>query len=156
VGAGNIESALRKGLAARIARVFVANEAGMLLLQQRAPTSYSPVVKWGQSAGGHVDVGETYAQAAVRELAEEMGVVGVQLRWLAKFYTEELCGTVVRRRFNVLFGGIYNGPITIDRNEVADYRWVAQDELRAWVRRAPAEFTKSFALALGQFDLHNR
>ncbi|HRH93609.1 MAG TPA: NUDIX domain-containing protein, partial [Candidatus Peribacteria bacterium] len=47
---------------------------GKVFLQKRSPTKDRYANYWACSATGHVDSGETYDQAAVRELKEELGL----------------------------------------------------------------------------------
>lgn len=53
--------------------VIMRNDNGDILLQQRAGTGYMDG-SWDLSASGHVEYGESLAEAAVRELYEELGV----------------------------------------------------------------------------------
>jgi isopentenyldiphosphate isomerase len=61
-------------LAHRSVHVFVRNRQGDLYLQKRSPAKDVQPGKWDTSVGGHLAPGETYEQAVVRELAEELGV----------------------------------------------------------------------------------
>jgi 8-oxo-dGTP pyrophosphatase MutT (NUDIX family) len=55
-------------------RVVLSDEAGRILLFQAVLPSRSPVA-WWELPGGGLDPGETYVQAAVREIREETGLV---------------------------------------------------------------------------------
>ncbi|MBU0707502.1 NUDIX domain-containing protein [Patescibacteria group bacterium] len=58
----------------RIVHVLVFNRAGEMALQLRSQNvSFLPGY-WSTSAGGHVISGETYEEAAKRELKEELGL----------------------------------------------------------------------------------
>ena len=54
----------------RIAVVLVFNTKGEIILQQVAFTKKKDAGKWSYSAAGHVDAGEDYPTAALRELKE--------------------------------------------------------------------------------------
>ena len=58
----------------RAVHVFVFNKRGDLLLQQRSMFKDVHPGVWDSSVSGHLDSGEDYAAAAVRELDEEMGI----------------------------------------------------------------------------------
>jgi isopentenyldiphosphate isomerase len=58
----------------RAVHVFVVNR-GAYFLQKRSLAKRIQPGRWDTSVGGHVLSGETYEQAAVKELAEEIGVV---------------------------------------------------------------------------------
>ncbi|WP_104107443.1 NUDIX domain-containing protein [Nocardioides sp. 616] len=57
----------------RFAGVILVDPRGWLLLQERDEHPVIDPDRWGLP-GGHVEPGETFAQAAHRELAEETGV----------------------------------------------------------------------------------
>ena len=52
----------------RAAHVLVFNRAGQLLLQKRSASKDIQPGKWDTSVGGHLDPGENYLTAAVREM----------------------------------------------------------------------------------------
>ncbi|MBX3444496.1 MAG: NUDIX domain-containing protein [Planctomyces sp.] len=60
----------------RAVHIFVFNSRGELLLQRRSATKDESPLKLTSSASGHLGAGEDYAAAAVRELAEEIGLTG--------------------------------------------------------------------------------
>jgi len=63
-----------KSLKHRIVHVLLFNNEGRLALQLRSRnTSFCPG-HWSTSAGGHVRSGETYEEAAMREMKEEIGI----------------------------------------------------------------------------------
>ncbi|MBF0463904.1 MAG: NUDIX domain-containing protein [Nitrospirae bacterium] len=75
-----IGSALRKDvhgnnkLLHRVVHVFVFNNRGELLLQQRSLNKDVAPGKWDTSVGGHVDFGESIEVAMQREMEEELGI----------------------------------------------------------------------------------
>lgn len=151
VGSGPIEDAVKNGVAVRVVRIFLMNDNSQLLLQKRSLSTIVSGGKWDQSAGGHVDAGEEYVKAAKRELSEEMGINGVKLTDVAKFYTEDQHIDGTRKRFNVIFSGTYNGKVKIDTKEVADYQWILLPELDDWISRTPNDFTQGFLTAYKLF-----
>ena len=58
-----------------VAHVCVFNSRGEMLIQQRQPFKSGWSNLWDISAGGSVVAGETSAQAAQRELDEELGLL---------------------------------------------------------------------------------
>jgi len=66
IGSASREIALRDGLIHRIAQILVVNDANEILLQKRGKSVDAPG-KWDHSVAGHVDAGEDYFQAALRE-----------------------------------------------------------------------------------------
>jgi isopentenyl-diphosphate delta-isomerase type 1 len=64
----------QKGLLHRAVHVFVFNSAGEIYLQRRSASKDRFPDLLDSSAAGHVNPGEPYADAARRELLEELGV----------------------------------------------------------------------------------
>src|SRR5688572_21675258 len=64
----------RRQLKHRAVHILVFNRRGDLFLQKRSLTKDCFPGAWDTSAAGHLGCGETYDDAAVRELREELGV----------------------------------------------------------------------------------
>jgi isopentenyldiphosphate isomerase len=143
IGYGPRSEAIEKGLAHRIARVFVFNSNGELLIQKRSP-KVKLAGKWDQSAAGHVDEGEDYVTAAAREANEEIGLKDVPLTEIGKFYTEEVDENKVKKRFNMLYVATYDGDLVKDNDEVSEIKWIKPSELTAWMDERPDDFTEGF------------
>jgi isopentenyl-diphosphate delta-isomerase type 1 len=151
IGAGTKLEAREKGIRFRIVRVFLFNSQGHLLMQRRAMHLKSHPGRWDQSVGGHVDEGETYLQAAVREAEEEIGVTGLILREEFKHFANDLDGAEVKRRFNMLYSAVYDGDVTPNPEEVAEVKWVAPDELEQWLNASPDDFSPGFIRTYNAF-----
>ena len=78
------QEAHQKGFLHSIVVVYLFDKKGNILIQQRMDRRFD------HSAAGHVDKGETYRQAAIRELAEEIGVSGVELMDLGMSTSREV------------------------------------------------------------------
>ena len=62
----------------RAIHVFVLDAAGRMLVQKRSMLKDSAAGLWCSSCSGHLDTGEDYLGAAVRELEEELGAAARQ------------------------------------------------------------------------------
>lgn len=76
IGTMDKAEAHRTGVPHRIAVVYVENPAGQIVVQVRLNG------RLDHSAAGHVDPGESYVEAATRELQEELGISGVPLTYV--------------------------------------------------------------------------
>lgn len=147
IGAGTKREALEKGYIVRIVRIFVFNSQGEVLLQKRAPDIAAGGL-WDQSVGGHVDEGEDYLQAAHREMEEELGIRGIEIEPVAKYFSDVSLVPGYAKRFNMLYIGAYDGEIRFNRDEVEAVRWVIPDRLFEEIEREPHVFTKGMVFAL--------
>jgi isopentenyldiphosphate isomerase len=69
IGTTDKKTAHAEGHLHRLAAVFVFSQNGELYVQNHKSDG-----KWDHSVGGHVSKGETYAEAAIREAEEELGI----------------------------------------------------------------------------------
>ena len=105
--------------------VFLFNDKGELLLQQRALAKKTWPGVWSNSACGHVMLHETVEDAAQRRLKYELGVTGTELRVvLPDFrYRAEKDGVMENEICPVLVGFVSGQPRP-NPAEVNDLRWV--------------------------------
>lgn len=100
----------------RAVHMFLVNKHGAVLLQKRSLWKDRQPGKWDSSAAGHLDAGESYEEAAVRELKEELGVSGCGLQKIADFDAGENNGW----EFISLYEGRIPGRFVFRRR-----RWTA-------------------------------
>jgi 8-oxo-dGTP pyrophosphatase MutT (NUDIX family) len=95
----------------------------------RIPTKDVFPSTWDCWAGGVVAAGETPAECARRELAEELGVQGVEpVPLFTKVYDDGR-----NRCHNFAFEARWDGPIHHQAEEIVEGRWIPLGELRAWI-----------------------
>lgn len=131
-----------KGLKHRAVHVFVVNGKSEMLLQQRSVLKDVHPGKWGSSAAGHLDAGESYEVAARRELGEELGIEDEELplKYVGELPPSESNGW----EFIRLFVTVYSGALRTPANEVGAVEWMEQDVLRDWLARRPEDFSGGF------------
>lgn len=78
VGSATRHEIHRNGFMHRAVHIFVFNHEGKIYVQRRVCCKDSHPLKLDSSAAGHVDSGEDYHEAAIRELFEELNI-GPQL-----------------------------------------------------------------------------
>ncbi|HTB63871.1 MAG TPA: NUDIX domain-containing protein, partial [Opitutales bacterium] len=69
----------RQRLLHRAVHVLVFNARGEVYLQRRSAKKDTYPNRWTTSCSGHVDAGEDYDTAVVRELAEELGLQNAEI-----------------------------------------------------------------------------
>jgi isopentenyl-diphosphate delta-isomerase type 1 len=128
----------------RATHVLVFDRAGKVFLQKRSMLKDSAPGCWDSSCSGHLDRGEDYLTAAVRELREEIGVTAEpgQLRLHLQLPPSVETGW----EFVAVFSLRYEGPIVTNPAEIERGEWFAPEELSAALAQRPAEFTKPLKL----------
>ena len=141
IGSEEREVAKQNGLIHRIFRVIIRHSKGQLFLQKRGKEQDTWPNRWDQSVGGHVDEGEDYDSAALREMGEELGINDISLNKLDKWYQEENMGGTILKRFNVLYGANYDGEIILAKGEISGGEWFDINKIKKWMEENPDNFT---------------
>jgi isopentenyldiphosphate isomerase len=98
----------------RCAYILVFNSRGELYVQKRTVIKDIYPGYWDPAAGGVMQVGESYEESAAREVGEELGVRGVELRPLFDMWFEDERSAVWGRAFTC----VYDGPLELQVEEV--------------------------------------
>ena len=131
----------RNALMHRAVHVLVYDQDKRILVQRRGFNKDCSPGLWDTSAGGHVDSGEDYDEAAHRELAEELGIVSEQaLKFLFKLPASALTG----REFVQVYQALTSRVPILQASELAAARWVSIPELKVWIKRHRSQFTQVF------------
>ena len=125
-----------------IAGVFLFNSKGNIILQKVSLSKKTDAGKWSYSAAGHVDAGESYEQAALRELSEEMGVLATSATFVGKGHTIKEGKT---RAFHNVFKVISDDEIHFDKSEVEEIKEFTIPELKQQITEHPEQFKDIFA-----------
>lgn len=128
-----MHAAHRAGLIHRVVYVLIEDGDGNILLQRRSPTVAVYPDCWDVSASGHVDEGESYKQAAERELTEEIGLKGYELTELGGFYDETVIDERRLRRFCRAYKThiTQTTPLKLAADEVSDVQWFDLQAVRS-------------------------
>ena len=118
----------RQRLIPRCSFIFVFNSTGQLCVHQRAAHKRLYPGAWDVAAGGVVAAGETYLEGATRELWEELGVSGVELKSHFRFFYQ----SSESRLWGSVFSCTWDGLLSLQPEEVAAVRWV--DPHQPWQR----------------------
>ena len=101
----------------RVSHVWVFNSSRELLLQRLAFDRMRNPGAWGSSVASYLFSTETYQEAAVRRVREELGVSPSGLKLLVRTEMED-DGCL---KFISVFGAIHDGPFRIDY--LTSLRW---------------------------------
>lgn len=125
----------------RAVHVFVFNKRGDLLLQQRSLFKDVHPGVWGSSVSGHLDAGEDYEPAAIRELDEEMGIrPETPPEEIARIEPSEETGWEHVRLYQIR----HSGSVRFPAAEVSAAVWFPLGEIEAWLAARPEDFSAGF------------
>lgn len=125
------------GILHRAFSVFLFDDAGRVLIQQRAPGKPLWPGFWANACCSHPRRGETEAEAAVRRIKEELGIDAVPeyvytFTYHARYEDigseHEVCSVFLARA---------SAPVVANETEVAELLWLTPAELDARIAAEP-------------------
>lgn len=123
----------------RVVHVIVRNLAGDILLQKIGP-GLRHAGEWGSSVAGYLKSGESYRQAAVRKLSEELGVHAMNVTSHGR--------TRMHDSGCEKFIGVYSlqhaGAFTLRSPPSSDIEFLPEADLRDALRSRQRSFTATF------------
>lgn len=133
----------RLGLMHRAIHVLVFNRHGDVFLQKRSLKKDRQPGLWDSSASGHLDSGEDYDAAAVRELREE---IGLMLDSPPKRLFKLTAGPQTDQEHVWIYRCEAGGPFVLHPDEIERGDWFAPGAVTDWMRRRPEEFASALLL----------
>ena len=127
----------------RAIHVMLFNTRGEVFLQKRSIWKDRNPGLWDSSTAGHVDAGETYEQAARRELREEIGIEVGELEEIDTLG----CGPETGWEFLRVHRGRHDGPFSFASLEVEGGAFLPVAQVREWLEKRPEDFTPIFRMA---------
>lgn len=127
----------------RIIGIVIFNNKGEILLQRRSKTKDLYPRYWGLSAGGHVEKGSSYEEAAGRELKEEL-----KMSLTLKFMGKIICEAPLETEMMALFKITNNGPFDYGKTEIEEVRFFKPEELRVKVSAGEVKLTPKAEIGL--------
>ena len=141
-GVTSREDAHRLHLYHRAVHLYARGQRGGLILQRRSLSKDLEPGLWTMSCSGHVDRGETYIEAAVREIKEELGtsIFPADLSELLRSDPSPRNGYEFVRSYEVT---IPVSPLP-DPSEILEVCEIGLMELTDWIVAEPHVFASSF------------
>lgn len=140
----------RRRLFHRAVHILVFNSAGEVFIQRRSRFKDTCPLQWTTSCSGHVDAGESYDEAAVRELGEELGIQITSAADLDFLFRQSPCRET-GQEFIRVYKLIWDGKMRLPPEEVEEGRFLETDQLDGWILREPDAFALSFRLVWSLF-----
>ncbi len=139
-----------RALLHRAFSVFVFNENGDLLLQQRAASKYHSPLLWTNTCCSHPRDGESNIEAGKRRLQEEMGF-SCDLEEVFWFiYKAPFDNGLTEHELDHVLIGQFNGEPVIDKSEVASYKWMSLSEIKKDIELYPENYTAWFKIIFNE------
>jgi isopentenyldiphosphate isomerase len=131
IGFASRDEIYKKFLRHRIVHVLIFNDENKMALQKRsAKVSFCPC-HWSTAVGGHVQSGETYEEAALREYDEELGV-----RSKLEFFSKDLYqAKETPDKFLSTFRAEFEGSFNPDPGVVEEVDFFTIEQIREMVKK---------------------
>ena len=145
-----------KAILHRAFSVFIFNNKGKLMLQQRALHKYHSPGLWTNTVCSHPRDGETTDEAAHRRIIEEMGFDCDFEEAFSFLYKANVGQGLIEHEFDHVFIGSSNNQPKINPDEVASWKYVELNWLEEDAKLNPDEYTEWFKIALAEVLEHFR
>jgi len=126
--------------------VFIFNDEGKLLLQQRAAHKYHSPNLWTNTVCSHQRKGEVNLEAGKRRLREEMGM-SARLKEVFNFvYKAPFDNGLTEHELDHVMIGFSNENPKINPDEVMAYRWESLENIEKDIKKYPGHYTEWFKI----------
>tara|TARA_B100000315_G_C14444691_1_gene526292 strand:+ start:92 stop:622 length:531 start_codon:yes stop_codon:yes gene_type:complete len=136
------------GILHRAFSIFIFNDKGELLIQQRSEFKRLWPTFWSNSCCSHPRQDEDYKIAAERRIVEELGFSS-DLKYLYKFIYKakykdagsenELCAVLI---------GKSSQPVVLNKEEASDSKWIELNKLVEEIKQYPDRFSPWFKIEI--------
>ena len=142
----------KKAILHRAFSVFVFNDKGELLLQQRAADKYHSPNLWTNTCCSHQRDGEINVEAGKRRLQEEMGFVCdlEEVFWFV--YKAPFDNGLTEHELDHVMVGTYNENPKINKEEVENYKWIPLEDVKNDIHNHPEDYTEWFKIIFKEYD----
>jgi isopentenyldiphosphate isomerase len=137
----------------RTVHVVVYHPDGRLLLQRRNLTKDIQPGKWDTAVGGHLDCGESFNSAVVRELNEELGI-DVPFSDLKHIFDMKIRNSIESENIRV-YSLIHAGPFNFQLEEIDEVKFWDIDDLKVKIQETPEIFTPNLIDELYELGILN-
>lgn len=147
IGKGTRKSVHERHQIHRGIHVFVINDKGEILIQQRAFMKDDRPGYFDTSVGAQVLSGESYRQAASREAKEEIGIEVSDLEEVCKYKSF----SNRQREIRTLFITYHEGPFNIDKSEVGEVEFRSVEDIQRLMEKKKVDFTTGFKISFDHY-----
>ena len=142
----------QKGLLHRAFSIFIFNNRGEMLLQQRASSKYHSPDLWTNACCSHPQPGETTELAAFRRLKEELGFETKLFEIFSFTYRAVFENGLTEHEFDHVLIGTYNGQVFLNADVVKDYCFMKPEKIKESLSSHPHKYTEWFKIAFPKLE----
>jgi len=117
----------------RVVHIWILNDKGEILLQQRSLTKDKAPGQWDISCAGHVQKGYDPETTAKRELQEELGIKAD-----CKLITRLIVRLPDQTEMINLYYSVHNGPFNFPKEEINQVKFFTKDEALRFIKTDPS------------------
>ncbi len=138
-------TAYKKGLLHKAVNILIFNKKGEIFLQKRSKIKSSFPLHWDISCSEHLKPNESYKEAALRGLIEELSIkTSIKIlrkkhHQQSKFYKKGQ--QIIENELVVLYQGTYDGKIKMDKNEVYSGKFLSLKKVKTLLLTPETRFT---------------
>ena len=139
-------AAHEKALLHRAFSVFIFNDKGELLMQQRAAHKYHSPRLWTNTVCSHQRKDEKNISAGRRRLMEEMGITAKLKEVFHFIYKAPFDNGLTEHELDHVMIGFSNDNPVINPDEVMAYKWESLDNIATDIQTHPQHYTEWFKI----------
>lgn len=143
-----------KAVLHRAFSVFITNDNGEIMLQQRAASKYHSPLLWTNTCCSHQRVGETNTEAGKRRLQEEMGFMAELKELFSFIYKAPFDNGLTEHELDHVMIGSFNAEPNINLDEVEAWKWMSPEAIKEDISNNPKEYTAWFKIIFDKFYEH--
>ena len=143
-----------KAMLHRAFSVFIFNDANELMLQQRALHKYHSPGLWTNTCCSHQRDGESNINAGLRRLEEEMGFSTPLKETTWFIYKAPFDNGLTEHELDHILVGNFNDSPQVNKEEVADWKWMPLEEVKSDIANNPDIYTEWFKIIFDKFYNH--
>jgi isopentenyl-diphosphate delta-isomerase len=141
-----------KAMLHRAFSIFIFNDKGEMLLQQRAMKKYHSGGLWSNACCSHPQPGEETYEAAQRRLHEEAGFNAPLEKIFDFIYKVEFDNGLIEYEFDHVFVGEYEEELNFNKEEVMDFCYKKMKDIHHSLETHPQKYTAWFHLAFPKIE----
>ena len=143
-----------KAVLHRAFSVFIMNDKGETMLQQRAKDKYHSPLLWTNTCCSHQRDGESNIEAGKRRLMEEMGFTTELTELFSFIYKAPFDNGLTEHEYDHVMMGTFNAAPTINPEEVADWKWMHPEDIKTDISENADQYTAWFKIIFERFYGH--